>query len=218
MKSFKFAILSVFVISACNPDKKVDSNTVNKYIESSKIKKISQGEIVEAAEIKGTIITDSIQKDISGKLNESLLKGGIKEAIPFCILASNPIKNALEKKYNATISRTSFPVTLRNPQNAPVDIQKDILDAYSYNLENGVPLVKDVQIQEKTIVYNAPILITEKQCLRCHGEIGKDLSKAEYESILAGYPKDKSINLKMNEFIGLWTVKFSKKDFIQGIK
>lgn len=217
MKLFKFLIVFLAFSSACNPDK-IDTRGVKKELESQKLKKISEGEILTEAGNMGNLIVDSLQKTISRKLDSALSKGGIEAAIPFCILSNYALKDSLEQKHEVLISRSSFPEKLRNQKSIPDNFQKEILDAYSYSQEKGLPVFKDVQIREKEIIFNAPVILSEKLCLRCHGVPGKDLTEAEYQLIHSLYPQDKSVNMKMNEVMGLWTVKFNKEELIKNIK
>jgi hypothetical protein len=217
MKTIQFLFIACCFCLACNPDK-VDTKAVKKDLENQKIKKVSEGEILSTADVKGSLITDSIQKIISATLDSALSKGSIESALPYCILTNYPVINSLAILHEANISRSTFPDKVRNPSNTPDAFQKEILEAYSYTLEQNLPVFKDVQIKETEVIFNAPILLKEKQCLRCHGTVGKDLSDSEYQKIRAAYPKDKSIGYKMNDFIGLWTVKFNKQEFIKKIK
>jgi hypothetical protein len=110
-----------------------------------------------------------------------------------------------------TITRANFPERLRNVKSIPNAQQKQILDAYSYNLEKKTPLFSDIQMKKDEIIFTSPIIIDEKVCLQCHGTPGKEISDKDYKKILLLYPADKSINYKMNDFIGLWTVNFNKQ-------
>jgi hypothetical protein len=217
MKTHKFLFLIFALFVACNPDK-VDTRKVKEELKNQKIKKISEGEILGQAESEGIKITDSLQKLISSKLDSALAKGDVENAIPFCILGNYSLVKRLEKTYNASITRTTFADKLRNEKNAPDTHQKEILDAYLYNIEKGLPFFIDVQAKDKEIGFNAPIILTENNCLRCHGSVGKDLSDKEYQKILSFYPKDKLINMKKKDFMGMWTVKFNKTEFIKNLK
>lgn len=217
MKNLKFLLIFVSLCFACNPDK-IDTRRVKKEIEDRKIKKISEGEIISAADSIGNYSTNALQKIISQRLDSSLQKGSVEGAIPFCILSNYPEKTQMEQGYHATLSRTSFPDRLMNSNNAPDELQKQLLDAYSFNLEKKLPLSSSIQMLPKEIAFFKPIFLAEKQCLRCHGTPGKNLTEAEYQKLLSQYPKSRSTKLKMNDFMGMWTIKFDKAEFIKRLK
>jgi hypothetical protein len=217
MKNLKFLLIFATLCFACNPDK-IDTRRVKKEIEDRKIKKIPEGEIISTADSTGNAIVEALQKIISKRLDSALTKGNLEGAIPFCVLSNYPEKSQIEQSLHATISRTSFPDRLMNPKNAPDELQKQLLEAYSYNLEKNLSLFSNVQVLPKEIAFFKPIFLTEKQCLKCHGTPGKDLTEAEYQKLLSQYPGSKSTKLKMNDFMGMWTVKFDKAEFIKNLK
>jgi hypothetical protein len=188
---------------------------VLKELNERKIKKLSEGEILSFSENVGSQIIDSIQRTISFKLDSVLKTGNFESALPFCILSNYPLVSHFENGYDVKITRTSFPNKLRNQKNIPDSMQTQLLEAYSYNAESKTSLFNNVQVSGESILFNAPIVLNEQQCLRCHGVIGKDLTKDEYQKIVSKYPNDKSINLKMNDFMGIWDLKFSKSGIIK---
>lgn len=217
MKTFKFLFLAATLCIACNPEK-VDTRGIKKDMENLKIKKISEGEILSAAESAGGVISDSLQSTISRHLDSAIAKSGIAAAIPFCALQNYPLVDSLEEKYKANISRTSFSDRLANPKNTPDSLEKELLEAYEYSIEKRQQLFKSAQTGKERIIFNAPILLNQSLCLRCHGSPGKDMSQEEYQKLLSAYPKNSSTGLKMNDFMGMWTIKFDKEEFIKGMK
>jgi hypothetical protein len=213
MKSIKFLLLILPLTIACNPEK-VDTKVVQKELKEQKIKKVSEGEILSFADNIGGQIIDSVQKSVSFKL-DSALNRNFESALPVCMLSNNPVVSHFEKEYDVKITRTNFSNKLRNQKNIPDALQTQLLEAYRYNLESKTSLFNNVQASGESILFNSPIILTEQKCLRCHGVVGKDLTKDEYQKILTKYPLDKSINLKMNDFMGIWDLKFSKSKIIK---
>jgi hypothetical protein len=214
MKSLKFLILLIPLVISCNPEK-VDTKGVQKELKEQKIKKVSEGEIISLSESIGEQIISKVQTEISFKLDSALKNGNFDSALKYCKLSNYPLVSRFEKEYELELTRTTFSNKWRNAKSTPDAYQIQILDAYSYNLENEIPSFNNVQEKDEKILFNAPILLNQQVCLRCHGTVGKDLTQKEYQTILAQYPQDKSINHKMNDFLGMWALKFSKRAIIK---
>lgn len=216
-QTIKFLLLIASCCLACNPDR-VDTRAVKKELDKLKIKKIPEGQILSKADSLGSLVSANLQGLISKKLDSSFLKGGIKAAIPFCNLATyEEVRNA-EQEFHAQIRRTSFPDKLANIKHTPDEDGKEILDAYAYSIEQKLPLYKGVQVKDTEILFHSPILLAENQCLRCHGTPGVDLSEEDFQTLKSLYPQYRSTNRKMNEFLGMWMIKFDKKELIRRIE
>ena len=217
MKLIKFAVFLPLIFMACNPDK-LDTKAIKEEMNKHKIKRITEGEILSEADFAATAIIDSIQGEINKNLDSALKSGNIGAALPFCMISNLQLLKSLETKHAAKIYRAGFPDKLRNPSNMPDSFQTMVLDGYKYNIEHGLALGKDITMNEEEIIFNNPIILNEKSCLRCHGTVGKDLNEKEYKEILEKYPKDRSIGMKQNDPMGIWTVRFKKDVFIRNMQ
>lgn len=217
-KALKFLPIAVLFLLACNPEK-VDTSAVKEEMENYKIRRISQGEIMEQSKKTGNDLFDFFQKKTVNVRLDSLLKNGrFEDALSFCSYYNYPEKVSLEKKYGAAISRIGLPGKLRNEKSVPDSLQKLILEAYLYNRDKGLGYFDDVQILEKEIVYSRPILLDQESCLRCHGDIEKEIGQENYSKISSRYPRDQSVNFKKGALIGVFSVKLNKEELIRSIK
>lgn len=214
----RLLVASVLLLLFSCESRKVDTAGVKEEMNRYKIKRITPGEIMGQAEQTGQEIVDSIQRSIDRNLDSALKAGGIKGAVGFCVLKTNPVLKELEKKYTAGIRRAGFQGRLRNPSNAPDSLQAMILDGYQYNIEKGLEPVKNVSLEDKEIIFSAPVFLSNNTCLRCHGTPGKDIPEEEYKTIMQRYPQDKSTGFKLNDPMGVWTVRFGKEEFIGNMK
>ncbi len=56
----------------------------------------------------------------------------------------------------------------------------------------------------EVFTYQRPIVLTDALCLRCHGEVGKDISSADYALIQKQYPQDQATGYQMGQAMGMW--------------
>jgi hypothetical protein len=212
-----YLILNIFFTS-CNPEK-VDTRGVKEEMEKFKIKKISQAEILGQAEKDGSEIFELFQvKTVTRKLDSALSAGLFENALPYCVYSNFQEKKTIEKMYEASFSKAGFTQRLRNSSNQGDTLQKQILDAYIYNIEQGLPLTGDVQMMEDVILYNKPIILDQESCLKCHGNPEKEIGMENYKKILKLYPNDKSVNFKKGELIGVFTVRLNKEAVVRRVK
>lgn len=213
----RFIAFVFIILIACNPEK-VDTRGVKEEMGRQKIKKITPGEIMAQAEQKGLSLIDSIQNDIHRRLDSALKSGSVKGAMTICKLSDNSLLKSLEKENDARIYRAGFPGRLRNSANTPDTLQAMVLDGYQYNMEKGLSPIKDVSLEEEEVIVNVPVFLDEITCLRCHGMPATEIGEKEYKEILDRYPKDKSTGFKLNDPMGVWTVRFQKDAFVRKMK
>lgn len=158
---------------------------------------------------KGQQVAGATFMALSGQLQAALKEGGVPKAIEYCKLAALPLVDSLSELHQADIRRTS--VKVRNPQDAPDELERKILDDYARKEaagEDPVPVVK--QIDPLTIAFYAPIRLNEF-CLQCHGKVGDTLTEENYEVIKERYPKDEAIGYAAGDLRGMWSIRFRKK-------
>src|SRR4051794_41096379 len=99
MKILTISAVFLIIATGCNPDK-INTKGVKEEIEKHKIKKITAGEIMGKADESGSIITTTIQKDITARLNSTLKAGTFENALSVCVTATNPLIKSLELQYS----------------------------------------------------------------------------------------------------------------------
>jgi hypothetical protein len=214
-KMFGFSLLICSILTACN-EKHPDAKNTSQEIRDRKIRRITDGEIMSAAEVKGIRNVLFCQKSISAKLEGAVKKEGMQKAMQHCVLKNYSFIDSLEKAENIQIRRTSD--KLRNLLNKADSTEASLMAAYQYNYSNNIstnshpPLLED-----KYLLYTAPIVI-ETTCMECHGTVGKDISEENYKIIKAVYPQDQAINYKEGQLRGMWSIRINKKELIRGMK
>ncbi len=145
---------------------------------------------------------------LSTELAAAMERGGVTEAVNYCNLAAYPLVDSLSTVHNAKIRRTTLKP--RNPKDAPNAMEKAVLEAYHQQERAGEALKPQiVQIGEREVAFFAPIRI-QPGCLKCHGEIGKDITPEDYAHIEEHYPEDQAVGYELGELRGMWSIRIKK--------
>ena len=183
---------------------------------SREIKKISDYDITEAAYKKGRNIATISQDVFLKALMKSLKSHGPVESLAFCNMEAQGITDSLSKNLNVKLRRTSLKV--RNSQNEPNEYEKQLLEAYQYNFDNGIKLEDNIQkLPGEHLLYTKPILIGSPKCLNCHGS-REEISAEVLTKLKEFYPLDSATGYAGGDFRGMWSITFAQKDVILGME
>lgn len=155
----------------------------------------------------GKEISAIAQMELMKSVQTGLKKGGPTYAVEHCDIHATPLSDSLSEHFNCKIQRISS--KNRGLDNAPASTQESLLlNAYLESSLDGLDL-KDTLISSagKTIYYR-PIMIGMEACLKCHGQIKKDISDETLTAIYTLYPNDKATNYRLGEFRGAWKISF----------
>lgn len=203
--------LPFFVLYSCDTRKGVDRNAVRQEMEARELKRIPEGAIMAKGEEIGRTTLEKTQKIFQQELTNALTEKGVAGAIQYCNLNAYTLVKELEDSLDIKISRaTDKP---RNPSNSLSGVAKEIFDAYQYAPENATAQLQE--LDEKTLIYNKPIKISSGMCLSCHGQVGTDISRENYEYIKSLYPKDKATGYHVGALRGMWSIKIPKKAVVE---
>lgn len=215
LNSLAFLLITTcsLLISCGEKRNGVDRKAIVEEMQNREVKKVSEAEITKAAFLKGRKIADESQKAIFLALQKRLTDS-FETALSYCSNKAYSITDSLSTLHGVSIRRVSFKT--RNKKNNPNELEKVLLDSYEYSVENKLPLDENVQeIDEQFLLYTKPITISQRECLRCHGSIGTDISTSDYERIKKIYPQDEATGYKPGDFRGMWSIKLSKKELIK---
>ena len=215
MKYISFFFI-VLLLTACD-DKPADTSNEDfkDEMKSRELKKISDGQIIEAALKRGNMIADTAQKLLSSTLKAKLTEDGVQGAIEFCNLNAYDLIKSLEEDHNVEIKRASLKA--RNPKDHPTDLEEQLLEAYQYQVENDDKLMANIQRDEKYLLFTRPIVIKDALCLKCHGKPGEYLKTEDYKLIKSLYPQDNAINHQMGDLRGIWSIRLLKSEIVKDI-
>lgn len=208
--------VSLFLIS-CGDNKKIDREIVEQVNQANEVKKVAESEIIAHAMKWGDEISQEAQVSLIQALQKAIEEKGIDGAIDFCKVEALPVTKKVADTYNVEIRRAS--TKNRNPKNQPTELEKTLLDAYQYNVENGIDSRSNIQKTEdgEVLLFTKAITIPGGLCLKCHGEPGKDISQATLDKINSLYPDDKAIHYKVGELRGMWSISIPKKEVVKNM-
>jgi hypothetical protein len=219
MKQLLILAISCFLllsINQCTSDKKVNTEAVKNEIKSREIKKVTEAEIVSRVMELGKAAALGSKQTLGKNLQQALQDGGVEYAIDFCNLNAMPIVDSLSKNFDATIKRVSLKV--RNLDDYPSDLEKQILEAYEYQWKDSIPLQANVQaIGEDQYLFTQPIMVENALCLTCHGKPENGFLKETGDFIKSKYPNDQATGYEIGDLRGMWSITFPKKKIIQSL-
>lgn len=213
---FLYAFTLVIIIHGCNTNQKVDREAVKEEMKARELKKVSDSEIISKGLEIGNMIAEEAQKTLQKNLLAAINEKGVPGALEFCNANALELVKDLEDSMDAEIYRVSN--KFRNPKDQPDSLESLILDAYHYNVENGIVLEPSIQEEnEQVLLYTKPISINNPLCLQCHGKIGEEITTENYEVISGFYPEDKAHGYELGQLRGMWSIRIPKKTIVNSL-
>ncbi len=218
LSGFFWIILTIHLLAACDSgsQRSVNREALMEEMQNREPKKLSEAQITAEAFRQGNLIAEAAQVSLLKKLKEVIQEEGIAAAMEYCHIETLPLADSLSKAYHATIRRSSL--KLRNPENVPDELEKQLLEAYHYNQENKLPLEENVQRQgQEYLLYSKPISIGSPLCLNCHGTAGKEIADETLQLIDSLYPNDSARGYALGDLRGIWSIRLSRKAVVNSL-
>ncbi len=128
------------------------------------------------------------------KVTEAVSKDGHVGGIKACKIEAPAIASAVSQEHNIQVGRTSY--KLRNPENAPKDWVKPVVDA---KYDKPIVFTKD-----QTVGLVSPIKLGE-MCTSCHGTKDK-LAEGVSAELATLYPQDQATDFNAGDLRGWFWV------------
>jgi hypothetical protein len=151
-------------------------------------------------------LAQQLSTDLKGELGSALASSGAAGAIEVCRTRAPQIAAQLSRQSGATVSRTALRV--RNPANAPDDMQRAVLEQFADDLASGrveTPLEAAVEINRGGKIERRYMraIVTDALCLTCHGPaLAPDVAAA----IAREYPNDQATGFEPGRLRGAVSV------------
>ncbi len=206
MKRTVFLLVSgLILLNACSSNKQESKEAKP----SAQVQSLSAADSAKYLELGDELVSTTRQK-ISTTLAEAMEKGGVKYAAQFCNLVAYPIVDSLSKVHNARIRRVSDKP--RNPKDAMDDEEQKVFAMFAAQLQQPDAEIKPILMQHSdgSVGYYTPIKISMPTCLKCHGEVGKDVKPEDYAEIKKLYPNDNAVGYKQGDLRGMFSIRFTK--------
>jgi hypothetical protein len=143
---------------------------------------------------------------LKSELGKAIADGGPVKAINVCYLRAPEIAAQLSQASGARVGRTALRV--RNPSNAPDDLERSVLEQFSADLGSGPvdrPLEAVFEIRRGDTVERRYMraIPTDALCLTCHG---KTLEPELAAAIARDYPRDAATGFELGQLRGAFSV------------
>lgn len=171
--------------------------------------------VQQAARERGRAIAAEAFSLLSSNLQSAIQSGGISNALPFCSLAASPLTAGLAEKHGVVLRRVTHKP--RNPAASADATELNILNSFAAAVTAGSPtnlpppLVTN--LVAPTVSFFAPIVLSNDLCLKCHGEPGQDLARADLAIVQRLYPRDQATGFKRGDLRGAWRIDFPLAQF-----
>jgi len=144
--------------------------------------------------------------ELKAELTKAVAEGGPVAAIDVCHRRAPEIAARLSQQSGATVSRTALRV--RNPANAPDDLQRSVLEQFAAELATGKtegPLEAVFEIERDGQVEHRYMraIPTDALCLTCHGKV---LAPEIAAAIARDYPGDQATGFEQGQLRGAFSV------------
>ena len=194
--------LLVLAFAACRPDQVEhlkDSKRIGIETANWEVKRIMPNDLLRATRWAGDSLTATADSLLRRTLARELAAGGVARAMRFCRPETYRAVDSLAGVLKATARRVS--ARPRNPASAaalrPAEMRPDTVRTVR-------------RLSQEVFFYQRPIVLNNQLCLRCHGEIGKDISKADYALIQQKFPQDQATGYRLGQPMGAWTVSLQR--------
>ncbi|QMW01897.1 hypothetical protein [Spirosoma foliorum] len=157
-------ILLPLVFSACNPERVHYTSELKAEMADSKIKRITNADIIETVDDLGGKISAAVEKDLTTQLQKATKPA---DKTKLCQLKNLPRVKAIAERYDVDIRLLGE----GDIQNMKLDIkERDILDAYLYSVKQKQAPISNIQkINDTLFVYNSVVPASNLICKACYG-------------------------------------------------
>ncbi|WP_210518285.1 c-type heme family protein [Hymenobacter terricola] len=190
------AVAVALAATACRPDQiehLKDHKRIGIEAENWEVKRIMPKDLLNATRWAGDSLTITADSLLRQTLARELAAGGVARAAAFCRPETYHFVDSLAGVLRATVRRVSE--RPRNPANQGVLLPEEMNPDTARTIK---------RMSQEVFFYSRPIVLNNKVCLRCHGEIGQDISAADYAVIKQKFPRDQATGYKLGQPMGAW--------------
>lgn len=161
-------LLSGLLISglmACNPERVHYTNELKQEMADSKIKRITNADLVETVDNLGGKISRVIQKELTEQLQKTTDPAA---RATLCKLQGLPRTQAIAQRYAVDIRLLGIADVQNKSLNSK---EREVLDAYLYSARQKLSPSSNIQkIDDTLFVYNAAVPAASPICAVCFGK------------------------------------------------
>jgi hypothetical protein len=152
-------------------------------------------------------LSKALGQQLKSTLVAAMKSGGPEQAITVCNIQAPVIADQVSQEANWLVGRTALKI--RNPDNAPDEWERAVLQAFEQRITSGEPVqnlefAEVVEDQGQRVFRYMKAIPTAKPCLSCHGET---LSKPVRQQLDTLYPDDQATGFRLNDLRGAFTLR-----------
>ena len=188
--------------TACRPDQiehLKDHKRIGIEAENWEVKRIMPKDLLRATRWAGDSLTATADTLLRRNLARELAVGGVARAAAFCQPETYHLVDSLAGVFKATARRVSE--RPRSPLNKGVLLAQEMSPDTTRTIK---------RLSQEVFFYQRPIVLNNALCLRCHGEVGKDISAADYALIKQKFPQDQATGYKLGQPMGAWQLSLQR--------
>ncbi len=164
-RSLLFLPLLISILSACTPERVHYTNELKQEMADSKIKRITNADLVETVDNLGGKVTTVLEKELTTQLQKTTNPA---ERAKLCQLQTLPRAKAIAQRYALDI-RLLGEADIQNKGLSAKE--REILDAYLYSAKQKMSAISNIQkISDTSYVYNKPVPVNSLICEACFGK------------------------------------------------
>ncbi|WP_426058561.1 c-type heme family protein [Hymenobacter sp. B1770] len=204
---FCLVAAAALAATACRPDQVEhlkDTKRIGIETANWEVKRIMPKDLLKATRWAGDSLTATADTLLRRTLARELAAGGVTQAAAFCRPETYRIVDSLAGAMKATPRRVS--ARPRNPEH------RATLAAEQLRTDTTRTITRESQ---EVFFYQRPIVLNNALCLRCHGEVGKDVAAAEYAFLKKQFPQDEVTGYRLGQQMGAWQVSL-RRDGVAG--
>ena len=143
-------------------------------------------------------------QELSAALLTALGTDGPVEAIGVCSVEASPIAARLSEQAGARVGRTAL--RIRNPENAPDEMARDVMAAFARDLAAGATSPPEYfETRPDGSARYMSAIVAQPLCITCHGsEIAPEVATA----IAGHYPADQATGFAVGDLRGAFIVEW----------
>ncbi|MFD2932479.1 hypothetical protein [Spirosoma flavum] len=157
--------LLISFLTACNPERVHYTNELKEEMADSKIKRITNTDLVETVDNLGGKVSAVVQKELTTQLQKMTDPAGRAK---LCQLQNMPRTKAIAEHYALDIRLLGATDIQNKTLNSK---EREILDAYLYSAKQKQSPISNIQkINDTLFVYNAAVPANSPICEACFGK------------------------------------------------
>ncbi|WP_197933073.1 hypothetical protein [Spirosoma aureum] len=157
--------LLISLLLACGPDRVQYTNELKQEMADSKIKRITDADLIETIDNMGGKVSAVVEKELATGLSKTTNPA---DRAKLCQLQNLPRVKAIAERYALDI-RLLGTADVKNKSFSQKE--RDILDAYLYNAKQKLAPISNIQkITDTLFVYNLALPADSPICKACFGK------------------------------------------------